>query len=368
MGLKSSQSSVGVGLDESSLEPELSLAELAQISQAVQFRSGDDNLKTLAMDEESLSNLPKASQPEAIKSRLLPYQLQGLAWLQSKENPQFPQPGSNHATQLWKRTAQGRYNNVATNFTVASAPKLASGGILADDMGLGKTLQLISLIVTGGAGTTLIMYAFRSPSFYRLPCRPPEAHLLTLENRAPKSVMSNWAIQAKQHVHEARALRVHIYHGASKLTAQELMKYDIVVTTYPTMASDRNSKGPLFSASWRRVILDEGHIIRNAKTQTALAACELKAESRWVLTGTPIVNNIKDLHSMVKFLRLTGGIEDSQVFNTVIDRPLAQGYHQAEVLLQSLMQDICLRRRKDMALYVQIRDLFCLASGGFGSY
>lgn len=162
--------------------------------------------------------------------------------------------------------------------------------------------------------------------------------------------MSNWALQAKQHVHEAKALRVHIYHGASKLTTEELMKYDIVVTTYPTMASDRNSKGPIFSSSWRRVILDEGHIIRNAKTQTALAACELKAESRWVLTGTPIVNHIKDLHSMVKFLRLTGGIEDLQVFNTVIDRPLTQGYHQAEVLLQSLMQDICLRRRKDMAL------------------
>lgn len=160
MGLKSSQSSVGLGPAEPPAEPEVSLAELAQISQAVQFRSGDDNLKTLAMDEESLSKLPKASQPEAIKSQLLPYQLQGLAWLHSKEKPQFPQPGSDHATQLWKRTAQGRYNNIATNFTVAAAPKLASGGILADDMGLGKTLQLISLIVTGGSGTTLIVYVY----------------------------------------------------------------------------------------------------------------------------------------------------------------------------------------------------------------
>lgn len=175
-------------------------------------------------------------------------------------------------------------------------------------------------------------------------------HPLTPRNSAPKSVMSNWASQAKQHVQEAKAPRVHIYHGSSKLTAKELKTYDIVITTYPTMASDRSSKGPLFSSSWKRVILDEGHIIRNARTQTALAACELKAESRWVLTGTPIVNNIKDLHSMVKFLGLTGGIEDSQVFNTVIDRPLVQGSRHAEVLLQSLMQDICLRRRKDMAL------------------
>lgn len=153
MGLKSSQSSVGLAPTES----EVSLEELAQTSEAVEFRSGDDNLKTLAMDEELLSKLPKAPQPAALKSQLLPYQLQGLAWLQSKAKPRFPQAGSDNATQLWKRTAQGRYRNIATKFTVAAAPKLASGGILADDMGLGKTLMMISLILTGGPGTTLIV-------------------------------------------------------------------------------------------------------------------------------------------------------------------------------------------------------------------
>lgn len=156
MGLGGSQSTAGLGPDR----PEVSLQELAQTSQAVQFRSSDDNLKTLAMDENTLSKLPMAPQPPALKSQLLPYQLQGLAWLQSKEKPRFPQPGSDNATQLWKRTANGRYNNIATNFTVAQAPRLAKGGILADDMGLGKTLQMISLILTGIPGKTLIVYAF----------------------------------------------------------------------------------------------------------------------------------------------------------------------------------------------------------------
>jgi SWI/SNF-related matrix-associated actin-dependent regulator of chromatin subfamily A3 len=36
------------------------------------------------------------------------------------------------------------------------------------------------------------------------------------------------------------------------------------------------------------------------------------------------------------------------VFNTVIARPLAVGEARAEALLQSLMKDLCLRRRKDM--------------------
>lgn len=156
MGLKASQFSGGDGL----ADPEISLEELAQTSQAVQFRSGDDNLKTLAMDEDTLSKLPMAPQPEALKSQLLPYQLQGLAWLQSKEDPQFPQPGSDDITQLWKRDAKGRYSNIASVFTTATTPRLAKGGILADDMGLGKTLQMISLILTGERGATLIVYVF----------------------------------------------------------------------------------------------------------------------------------------------------------------------------------------------------------------
>ncbi|ROW09848.1 hypothetical protein VMCG_02613 [Cytospora schulzeri] len=323
MGLKSSQS--GAGLPS---EPEVSLEQLAEISQAVQFRSGDDNLKTLAMGEDALSKLPLAPQPEALKCQLLPYQLQGLAWLQSKEEPQFPSPGSDDMTQLWKRDARGRYTNIASTFTTASAPALAKGGILADDMGLGKTLQMISLILAS-PGTTLIV--------------------------APVSVMSNWEQQAHQHVHEEYAPKILIHHGARKATAaKELMKYNIVITSYNTLSADHSSKGPLTSASWRRVILDEGHTIRNAKTKAALAACALKAESRWVLSGTPIVNNIKDLHSHVKFLRLTGGVEDWGVFNAVIARPLSLGNSRAEMLLQSLMQDICLRRKKDMS-FVDLR-------------
>lgn len=60
------------------------------------------------------------------------------------------------------------------------------------------------------------------------------------------------------------------------------------------------------------------------------------------------INNVKDLHSLVKFLRLTGGIEQLEVFNTVITRPLAREIPVAKALLQSLMQDLCLRRKKDM--------------------
>lgn len=42
---------------------------------------------------------------------------------------------------------------------------------------------------------------------------------------------------------------------------------------------------PLHSIKWLRVILDEGHAIRNPNAQQTKAVLDLEAERRWVLTG-----------------------------------------------------------------------------------
>jgi SWI/SNF-related matrix-associated actin-dependent regulator of chromatin subfamily A3 len=186
MGLKSGRSTAGLPEEA----PEVSLEELAKASQAVNLRVGGDVVKSLAMDEDQLSKLPMAEQPTSLKATLLPYQLQGLAWLTAKESPVFPTQGSSDSVQLWKRNARGQYVNIATNFTVAAPPTLLSGGILADDMGLGKTIQVISLIMTGGPGSTLIV--------------------------APVGVMSNWEQQIQRHVLPEHAPKVLIYHGAGR--------------------------------------------------------------------------------------------------------------------------------------------------------
>ncbi|PNP38714.1 hypothetical protein TGAMA5MH_09440 [Trichoderma gamsii] len=326
LGLHQSISTAGFESDKQQGVPELSLEEILKSSDAVEFRKGGDAIKALAMGEEELSKMPQAEQPKQLKSTLLPYQLQGLAWMQSKENPQLPPVGSDTVTQLWRRDSKGRYWNVASDFITSKAPTLFSGGILADDMGLGKTLQIISLILTGGSGSTLIV--------------------------APVSVMSNWEQQIRRHVKEEHQPNILVYHGARKVAGQELSAYNVVITSYGTLAKELDEGGSKTLMSqkknWRRVVLDEGHTIRNVKTKVALAASELKAQSRWVLTGTPIINSVKDLQSLVKFLHITGGIEQSEIFNNAITRKLMSGDRSAEALLQSLMQDICLRRKKDM--------------------
>ena len=319
-----------------------SIEDLIDGSERFNPREVGNLVEKFGAGEDALAAMPMAECPKKLATQLLPYQRQALAWLLEKENPQLPSAGSDDAVQLWKRSQNGQiYTNVATSFSLKNQkPTLASGGILSDDMGMGKTLEMIGLIVANSNVSS-----------------KPKTTLII----APVGVMSNWSGQIAHHVKSDHALRVFVYHGNNKkpMKPEDFGEYDVVITSYGTLATEyfpRGKKDPpsvprsqgLFSMDWRRVILDEGHIIRNPQTKSALAALNLMAKSRWVLTGTPIVNNLKDLFSLVRFIGLTGGLERLEIFNSVLIRPLNQGDVNASLLLQALMSTICLRRKKEM--------------------
>ena len=299
---------------------------------AERFGAQEDDLKTMGM----------ADQPQRLATKLLPYQRQGLQWLLQQEDPHVPEAGTEQVVQLWKQPRQGTFTNIATNFSLKNKePELARGGILADDMGLGKTLEIIALIVADKvanpeAGPTLIV--------------------------APLSVMSNWSGQIATHINTNSPLRVHTYHGNGRKTMKpkDFAGFDVVITTYGTLSVEWMPKGSksasrlprpsgLYSFKWRRIVLDEGHNIRNPNTKNALAACALQSHARWALTGTPIINSLKDLYSLVKFIGLTGGLDKLEIFNSVLMRPMREGREDAQMLLSALMVTLCLRRRKDMS-------------------
>jgi SWI/SNF-related matrix-associated actin-dependent regulator of chromatin subfamily A3 len=292
--------------------------------------------------------MPKVDQPTSLLTELHPFQLQGLHWMLDKESPKLPAPGSKDVVQLWQRHPRmpNAYTNLATNFSVTN-PVLASGGILADDMGLGKTIQTIALIMadrelgrkaSDACGATLIL--------------------------APVSVMSNWSTQMKKHVKPEHALRIMFYHGTRKqpISPKQIENYDVVISTYDSVSSEWYSqkstnlprKSGVYSVNWRRIILDEGHSIRNPKAKRTIAVTNLMAQSRWALTGTPIINNLKDLYSLIRFLRLSGGLDGFEIFHGAIMRPVLQGDAQGNRALQLLMSGICLRRKKDMS-FIDLR-------------
>lgn len=140
---------------------------------------------------------------------------------------------------------------------------------------------------------------------------------------------------------------------------EEFAQYDVCITTYQTLASDYlpphaseaasvpRSTG-LYSVKWRRIILDEGHTIRNPQSKGAAAVTAVLARSRWVLTGTPIINSLKDLYSVIRFIGVTGGLEKLDIFNRVLVRPMKAGESSGTALLQAIMTSLCLRRRKEM--------------------
>ncbi|KAF4312320.1 putative snf2 family helicase protein [Botryosphaeria dothidea] len=336
----------------SSQPDERSMDDILGESERFNPRDVEQMVEKFGAQEADLQNLPMAKQPEEMSAQLLPYQLQGLKWLLDHENPQLPAAGSADVVQLWRRAPNEAnvFTNICTNYSIKNKlPELASGGILADDMGLGKTVQIISLIM---ADRTLNEQNTTSNATLIL---------------APLSVMSNWSSQIKRHVKPEHGLRVLTYHGTRKklIDPKEIKNYDVVITTYETIMTEfwtKQSKSPqqvprktgLFSVNWRRIVLDEGHNIRNPASKKAVAAVNLMARSRWVLTGTPIINTLNDLYSLAKFIRLSGGLDRFELFNGALIRPVNQGDEHGSFLLQMLMGSICLRRRKDMS-FIDLR-------------
>lgn len=82
----------------------------------------------------------------------------------------------------------------------------------------------------------------------------------------PTSLISHWCAEIDKHVESNINIKVHVHYGASKAQiGAELNACDIVITTYGTLAAEHDTDGigPLMKAKWLRVVLDEGHYIKN---------------------------------------------------------------------------------------------------------
>jgi SWI/SNF-related matrix-associated actin-dependent regulator of chromatin subfamily A3 len=116
---------------------------------------------------------------------------------------------------------------------------------------------------------------------------------------SPLSLLSNWTSQIEEHLQDS-TLSYLVFHGSTKKDAKiDLDEYDVIITSYGSLMSDYKSSGleqnpgkvinktkrGLFGRLWRRVVLDEGHTIRNERAKNSRAASNLQAVTRWSLTG-----------------------------------------------------------------------------------
>lgn len=259
---------------------------------------------------------------EGLKVKLLPHQVQGVNWMVDKE--------------IGVRKKNGI---------------LPKGGILADDMGLGKTIQSIALLLKNPKPSSDLPSDGQNQREL-----PRDLHKGTLVV-APLALIKQWEAEINNRVSDSHRLRVCIHHGPQRTKRfQDLKKYDVIITTYQILVSEHGSssdhedglKVGCFGLHWYRVILDEAHSIKNRNAKATQACYALRAEYRWCLTGTPMQNNLDELQSLIKFLRVKPW-NDLSVWRDQVTRPMSSGHGGVAIQrLQLYLKAILKRRTKDV--------------------
>ncbi|KIW03712.1 uncharacterized protein PV09_05024 [Verruconis gallopava] len=334
-------------------------------------------------------NTPEAEPPDTFNMELRKYQKQALHWMLSKERDQKAEHKQQSMHPLWEEyawptkdaddmdvpTVEGQstfYVNpysgeMSLDFPVQEQNCL--GGILADEMGLGKTIEMLSLIHSNRIdsqtlGTDRSGTVNDLPRLPRISANVERAPATTLVI-APMSLLAQWQSEAEK-ASKPGTLKTMIYYGTEKnanlqslcCTANAVNAPNLIITSYGVVLSeynqvassggDRGSSGGLFSLDYFRVILDEAHFIKNRQSKTAKACYELRALHRWVLTGTPIVNRLEDLFSLVHFLRVEPWSNFS-FWKTFITVPFeSKDFLRALDVVQTVLEPLVLRRTKDM--------------------
>jgi len=179
------------------------------------------------------------------------------------------------------------------------------------------------------------------------------------------SLLAQWQSEAER-ASMTGTMKSLMYYGGEKTAdlrhlcceANAASAPNVIITSYGTILSEfgqiaanggnRVASGGVFSLDYHRVILDEAHTIKNRQSKTAKACYEIQAKHRWVLTGTPIVNRLEDLFSLVHFLRVEPWSNFS-FWKTFITVPFeSKDYIKALDVVQTVLEPLVLRRTKDM--------------------
>lgn len=203
------------------------------------------------------------------------------------------------------------------------------GGILADDMGLGKTIQMLSVIV----------------DYVEEPKEERRATLVV----SPSSLTLNWQNEAIKFARELKTLVIRGSLTERKRQIKEIDQYDLVITSYELLKRDIEFYKEL-NYKFRFVIADEAQYLKNSNTQNAKSIKQIKADTRYALTGTPIENSLSELWSIFDFI-MPGYLFTYRKFKNTYETPIVRDNDEkAMAKLKMLIEPFVLRRNKKEVL------------------
>lgn len=354
-----------------------------------------DQLQTFYSENqqsEMLKVLPETTNPpiENFSLNLRSYQRLGLSWMLAREkelevlemlndkeksynpstmndlqlmeegvmNPlwktfKWPQAEDVSETDVSDRYFYGNMHSGELSLEKPLIKSTVKGGILADEMGLGKTISALALI---NSVPYDINSSLQSPYY---------ANQTTLVI-VPMSLLSQWHKEFEKANNNLNHKCI-VYYGQQTVADLSNMLINrpkhipiMMITTYGTVLNEfskiesrRDSMGHLpktglYSVKFFRIIIDEGHQIRNRTNKTSRAIFELELSRKWVLTGTPIINRLDDLYSLVKFLELEPW-NNFSYWKLFITLPFEQKQvKQTLDVIRTILEPIFLRRTKNM--------------------
>lgn len=323
-----------------------------------------DQLDTLYSKAQTFDhNMPMMEPADTFEFTLKPYQKQALHWMVNKEKHESTDARKLESMHpLWQEfrfpindtetSDESFYLNPYSGELSLEFPKAMDecrGGILADEMGLGKTIEILSLVHSAKLDRQALDQNSTST----------QCHSTLVV--APLTLIQQWQSEA-ENASKNGTLKTLLYYGSEKaLDLGQLcggqnarLAPDLVITSYGVVLSeftkylDTGKASGLFAVDFYRVVLDEAHTIKNRQAKTSKACYSLKSGRRWALTGTPIVNKLEDLYSLVHYL----GVEPWGVYSfwrTFITIPFeSKEYVKALNVVQTVLEPLVLRRTKDM--------------------
>jgi SNF2 family DNA or RNA helicase len=187
------------------------------------------------------------------------------------------------------------------------------GGMQCDDMGLGKTVQICGTMVNNPLYATLILAPLAMVETWTTICDRAGLRVFIMKK-------GEW-----EYLNDSTAIPEHF----SKMCP------NVYITNYEKVLHNFDE----CDREWDRIILDEAHKIRNPTGQFARTIRNLQAPIRWAVTGTPLVNSLQDIASLLTFIGVPSmpGYSWSGQYMTILPKLLI---HRSMESLRGIVKDL----------------------------